>query len=147
MNYKHGKTNTRIYKIYIGILSRTTNPKVKSFKDYGARGIQCLWKSFEEFYRDMGSSYRKNLTIERIDNNGNYSKKNCKWILRKEQRRNRRDNRFITIKGETLLLKEWAKEYRLPYARVYMRITRLGWTIEEALGLVPKKRWLHTSKI
>lgn len=89
---------TRFYKIFSGILQRCNNKHVTNFKNYGGRGIKCLWKSFEEFRDDMYKSYLKhikefgvdNTSIDRTNNNGNYCKENCVWATSKQQAKNRR---------------------------------------------------------
>ena len=94
---------TRFHNTWNGILQRTGSPKSKAFKWYGARGIKCLWKSYEEFKRDMYGSYkrhfkkygRKNTTIDRINNDGNYEKTNCRWATRKQQVKNRRKTNLL----------------------------------------------------
>jgi hypothetical protein len=80
----------------------------------------------------MASGYKDSLTIERINNDGNYDPSNCRWATRKEQGRNKRNNRIATINGETRLLIEWAKIYDIPYTTVRMRIHR-GMSEIEAL--------------
>lgn len=94
---KHWMANTRIYRIYQWIKDRVDNKKHRSYKYYWWSGIKCEWNSFEEFYRDMWESYddhvkkywERDTTIDRIDNNWNYCKKNCKWSTWKEQMHNR----------------------------------------------------------
>lgn len=91
----HGKAFDRIYRIWIGMQQRCGNPKTHNYSRYGGRGIQIVWKSFEDFYRDMSESYRDDLTIDRINGDGNYCKENCRWATITQQNQNRNYRRNV----------------------------------------------------
>ena len=123
-------SDSRIYNIWCNLKRRCNN---KDDKDYWARWITYdkKWEKFEWFYEDMKDSYKDNLTIDRINNDWNYCKVNCKWSTHTEQMRNTRYN----IQYKWKCLSEWCDDLWLPYWTVYTRISR-GWkTIEEALEL------------
>ena len=138
---KHGHSRTMTYKIWGGIIQRCNNPYCNIYKKYGGRGIKVCetWQNFEGFLRDMGER-PSNMSIDRIDNNGNYCKENCRWATHATQRRNREDVKWITINNKTQCLKDWCKQYELNYNTVYGRIYYYGWTPEEALELIPRKK-------
>lgn len=97
----HGMTETSEHGIWRSMIARCTNPKSKGYPRYGARGIKVCarWlESFENFYIDMGQR-PDNLTVERIDNNGNYEPGNCRWATRKEQVLNNSNSRIWTVDG------------------------------------------------
>ncbi len=113
INLKHGKRQHKLYATWQNIKSRCFNKNNKSYKFYGDRGIKVYeeWKdNFESFYVwAINNGYKENLSIDRIDNNGNYEPKNCRWVDRKIQGRNKRNNYQITYKNETHCLSEWAE--------------------------------------
>jgi hypothetical protein len=136
----HGMSNTRFYTIWKSIEQRCFDKNCKTYKSYGNRGINCEWKSFEEFYNDMIIGYTKhcnefgkeNTSIDRINNNGNYCKQNCKWATATEQANNRRSNHFLTFRGEIKSMAEWAKQLNMGYMLIKKRIIR-GWSVERTL--------------
>lgn len=92
-NQKHNSYNTRLYKIWAGMKQRINNNKRECFKDYGGRGISYCeeWELFENFKSwALSNGYKDNLTIDRINNNGNYEPSNCRWTTRTIQNRNTR---------------------------------------------------------
>jgi hypothetical protein len=106
--------------------NRCYDPNVKSYRDYGARGIvvAACWhdrNGFHQFIKDMGQR-PEGATLERIDNNGPYSPDNCRWATRGEQANNKRNNRRITANGKTLTLLQWAKELGCSHAAIQYRI-------------------------
>lgn len=112
---------------------RCYNKNEKSYSRYGGRGIKVMWDSFNDFYTDMSPTFKKGLSIERIDNDGNYSKKNCKWITMAEQARNKRSVRIINYKGLSLTMREWDKKLGFQSGTVRSRLLVHKWPIEKAL--------------
>ena len=107
----------------------------KNYHQYGGRGIKICeaWLSFERFYQDMLPIYKIGFTIDRIDNNGDYCKENCRWITRQEQNLNKRTNRFITYRGETKTVSQWEKDLGLKRYFLQHRIDR-DWDIKDVFG-------------
>lgn len=132
---RNGSTMSATYRSWVRMKVRCTNPNAEQYQNYGGRGITYdpAWEKFENFIADMGER-PVGLTLDRIDNDGPYSKTNCKWSSGMEQSRNRRTNRLVTLNGTTKSLAEWCEELNLPYNRVHARLTQHGWTPEEALS-------------
>jgi hypothetical protein len=142
---KHGETNTPLYGVWQSLKQRCLNPKNKAYKNYGSRKITVFpeWKndflSFKKWAEQNG--YQSGLTIERIDNNGNYEPSNCTWIPLKEQATNRRSSHFVTFKGETHTITEWSEIIGINRRTLSGRINTLHWSIEKALTTPPSKRY------
>jgi hypothetical protein len=131
---KHGQKGTPLYQRWKGMIQRTTDPKAKKFDAYGGRGIKVCdrWRSFENFAADMGPTFREDLTLERLNVNGDYEPTNCTWATMTDQARNRRNNHVITWQGETMALAAWEEALGLP-RRILSGRLRRGWSIERAL--------------
>lgn len=132
----HGKVKTREYISWASMLWRCRNPASAAYAGYGGRGIKVCdrWRrSFTAFLEDMGERPGPGCSIDRIDNDGDYTPDNCRWATAKEQARNRRPTFWITIQGEKKSLAEWCEVYGRPYHRVWCRIRRRGWEPERAL--------------
>ncbi len=130
---KHKMSGSSIYHRWQHMKNRCLKIDDKAYKNYGGRGIKVCdrWLKFENFYEDMSIGYKIELTLDRIDNNGNYCKENCRWATRKEQGRNTRRNKIITYQRKTLCMKEWAKELNMKYGCLWYRLNA-GWSIEKA---------------
>ncbi|AEY66352.1 hypothetical protein [Clostridium sp. BNL1100] len=133
-NYKHGLSQSPLRNVHANMKKRCNNPKNKSFKNYGGRGITYCekWETFEGFLDDMLDDYKKGLTLDRIDVNGNYNKENCRWVDKKTQANNTTANRHITYKGETLTVSQTADKYGIDYELFRHRLKK-GLAIDEAL--------------
>lgn len=130
----------RVHSIWRGMINRTTDPKSIEWENYGGRGIRVCerWRTYRNFYDDMAPTYRRGLTLDRIDVNGDYEPENCRWATTALQARNRRNNRMVTHDGRTLCLTDWAEELGIPVDTVYRRMNR-GWSVEKAL-FTPRQR-------
>lgn len=108
-NTSHGLSGSPEFKVWCGMRKRCLNPKAKSYSDYGGRGIVICkrWGSFKVFMDDMGKRPGPEYSIERLDPNGNYCKKNCKWATKRDQNRNTRVSRRVTLGGITKCVCEW----------------------------------------
>lgn len=142
--YKHGMRHSAIYDVWCGIISRCKNKNLKSYKYYGGRGIKVCnrWRKFENFYDDMGD-IPDGKTIDRINNDGDYTPENCQWATRKQQCRNKTNNRMMTYNGKTMCVVEWAEELGIKGKTIYNRL-EAGWPDVKALTTPPKKQGRHS---
>lgn len=130
----HGMAYSPEYIVWNNMKNRCNNKNHTSYNLYGGRKIKICerWiNSFENFFEDMGHR-PKNHTLERIDNDGDYTPDNCKWATRKKQNMNKSDNHLITFNNNTQTLGEWADEIGIKYTTLFARIKR-GWALEKAL--------------
>ena len=132
----HGESKTKLYKVWAAMKDRCSNPASTTYKRYGGRGIkvckqwQDSYKSFRDWAIDNG--YSEGLTIERIDNDGNYSPENCRCATRKEQSNNMSRNRLITYNGKTKTAVQWSELIGVNAKTISTRLRR-GWSETEAL--------------
>lgn len=135
ISYSNNKP-TRLYRIYHNMKSRCYNKNFHKYKNYGARGVTICdeWKDdFQAFYDwAISNGYKDNLTIDRIDVNGNYEPNNCRWATNKQQSRNTTKNVYLTYNGKTQIMKDWADELNINYCTLLTRHHR-GWSDEECL--------------
>ena len=139
-----GMKGTSEYKSWYDIKTRCFNPNHKQYSNWGGRGITVCdsWRnSFENFLADMVLKPSPKHSIDRIDNNGNYSAENCKWSTPKEQANNRNSNRLITIACVTLTIAQWTKEMSFGESVIWKRLEN-GWSERDAV-LTP----VHTGRL
>ena len=129
------------YVNWCGMFYRCTKPTCKRYRLYGGRGIHICarWKSFENFFKDMGKRPTPKHTLGRIDNNLGYSPGNCEWQTQKQQMANYCKSIRITMNGETTCLSEWCRRLRLPYQTIKMRIWRNNWDPNKAISAPIRK--------
>lgn len=136
-NTTHGKRHDKVWAVWNGMKQRCYNSKNRGYKNYGGRGITVCdkWKNdFISFVKDMGD-VPVNMTIDRIDNNGNYCKENCRWATKLDQNRNRRSN----VKIDGVCISIISKKLCGAASLVGKRLSR-GWSIEKAITLQSNAR-------
>ena len=130
------KKRSRLNIIYHNIKGRCYNKNRWNYQYYGARGIKVCdeWKNdYQKFKKwALENGYQDNLSIDRIDVNGNYCPENCRWTTDKEQKNNTRRNHYITYNGKTQSMSKWAEELNISYTVLRARINRSKWSIEKA---------------
>jgi len=135
-------TRVSSYNSWYGLKRRCDCPNQTGYERYGGRGITYdpKWSTFEGFYEDMGDRPGPNYDLDRIDNDGNYCKENCRWITHLENCKNRsgrRPTRLYTFNGKTMCIADWAKEIGITSQALQKRLNN-GWPLEIALD--PQKR-------
>lgn len=128
-------SQSRIYRIWSNMKARCECKTNDAYSLYGKRGISVCkeWHDFETFEKwAKENGYGEKLTIDRIDNNGNYCPENCRWATAKEQGNNTRSCRKITYKGKTKTMRGWEEEMGLSKGVIYWRLKH-GWSEKEAI--------------
>jgi hypothetical protein len=124
----HGGTDNVLYATWANMRKRCLNERSPAYSLYGGRGVKVCdsWSDFAVFMADMGPRPSSAHTLDRIDNDGHYSRDNCRWATPIEQANNKRTNILATIGGETKNISQWANLWGVPVDRLYAR-KRLGW--------------------
>lgn len=146
INGRHYNSHDKTYSCWCVLKRRCTDKNFIGYSDYGGRGITFCerWKKFENFLADMGDK-PKGMTIERIDNDGDYEPLNCKWATIEEQNNNTSQCVFIEKDGLRLTISQWAKKLGMRYLTLYGRIKYYKWSIERAFT-VPVRSQKRNSK-
>jgi hypothetical protein len=134
----HGKSKTGAYASWYAMLTRCTNPKHPHYNHYSRLGVCKRWLSFENFSEDMGER-PKGKTLDRIDGEKGYSKKNCRWASQIEQVNNTNSNVILEFNGVKDTMANWSRNVGINYSTIKERLKR-GWDVERALTSPLKKR-------
>lgn len=124
-NQKHGWSKTRLYREWKAMKGRCYYKKHEYFERYGGRGISVCdeWTNSFDKFRDwaLSNGYQDNLSLDRIDPNGDYRADNCRWVSMEMQANNRTNSLLVDIDGKQMTLSEISKSYGLPYSTVYYK--------------------------
>lgn len=129
--------SSKLYYSWKHMKERCYNPTCRDYRHWGGRGITVCdaWKNdflaFKEWA--LANGYKEGLTIDRIDNDGNYEPSNCRWATRAEQSNNRSCLHYLTYQGETKTISEWSRITGIKITTLYMRLNTYGWSVEKAL--------------
>ena len=141
-NRIHGTEPIELWRVYQNMKTRCINPKYCLYHRYGGRGITICdeWMNSFTSFREWAfkNGYKPELSLDRINNDGNYCPENCKWSTVIEQANNRRNNRMITINGETDTMANWSRRTGIPYWVIQKRLG-CGWSENDAVT-IPYKR-------
>ena len=137
VNFRHGLHGSKLYEVWKTMKQRCSNPNNSHYNNYGARGISVCeeWAGgYKEFYDwAIENGYQQGLSIERMNNDGNYCPENCKWIPMSQQARNTRKNVFITVGGRTETQIEWSRITGVDNSRLSL-IRRTGGNVEKVIS-------------
>ena len=130
-NLKHGLfvENKSLFNLWQTMKQRCENPKRTKYKDYGGRGIKVCdeWKTAENFIRwALNNGYEKGLQLDRINNDGDYCPNNCRWVTVKENCRNRRNTKWLTVGEEKKCVAEWSELLGISRFTIYWWIREKG---------------------
>ena len=146
-DFNHRLGGTRLYQVWAGMHSRCYSPTSPSFDYYGGRGIQVCkrWNNVLNFLEDMGHP-PQGMSIDRINNDGNYTPENCRWATQEEQNSNTSRNCYVTWRGREQTIKAWAMELDLNPRSISERLKR-GWTVERALTTPTPRKYEESRRL
>lgn len=135
-NFGYG---SRLYWIWHNMKARCTNVKATGYEHYGGRGIRVFddWQEYKSFRKwALDNGYNDDLTIDRVNVDGNYEPSNCRWANWKEQSNNKRSNHYYTYQGVTKTIKQWSEDTGINHETLRYRIMQ-GWSEEDVFGKNP----------
>lgn len=139
-NPRYGDSRERLHNIWYLIKYRCENPESPAYHNYGGRGISMCkeWNDGDDGYFAfkqwaLSNGYSPELSIDRIDNDGDYSPLNCRWVNKYAQANNKRNNVLYEINGVSKTIPDWCRDYNMPWKTVWSRVHRQGWDIRTAL--------------
>ena len=126
---------SKIYRAWNNMKTRCNNINYAWYKNYWWRWITYdkKWSTFEWFYEDMIEWFADNLTLDRIDNNWNYCKSNCRWATKMQQANNRRSNTYLSYKWKNKTIEEWSRFLKIKSSTLRQRYFVYKWSIEKCL--------------
>jgi len=141
----HGQSRTPEYRAWDSMKARCLNKSTKNYHNYGGRGIKVCdrWLKFENFYADMGKKPSLKHSLDRIDNNGNYEKSNCRYATISQQANNKRNNILLTFNGRTQTVSQWSKSINLSKSVIYDRLKKHTWSVEKILTTPVNIKYRH----
>lgn len=132
----HRDSGTKMYNVWCAIKRRCYNTHTKEYPRYGGRGISMCdeWRNSYESFKEwaVNNGYDDSLTIDRIDNDKDYTPDNCRFVTMREQCNNRSSNRVYTYNGETHNVTEWSEIVGIPANKIFCRLYN-GWSFERAI--------------
>jgi len=133
---KHGLHGTKLYQVWASMKYRCNNINDSHYHLYGGRGITYCkdWEDYLPFHEwAMINGYKEGLTIDRINNDGNYEPSNCRWISHSKQQLNKNNNRIITYESKSMTISQWANELGVTFNLLYGRLNKYGNNLGEVI--------------